>query len=123
MPLREAATAKVGPESSGNVIAESVCQYGENTPQDSETATQDKGETTQVTTQDIFFSQGTTDKLEVLIDFCSEARSKKELMAYMGLLNSNYFRKKYLKPLLENDKIRMTIPDKPNSRNQKYIKT
>lgn len=43
-------------------------------------------------------------------------------MDYLGLANVNHFRKKYLIPLLDAGKIRMTIPDKPNSRNQKYVK-
>lgn len=73
--------------------------------------------TTQVTTQDMM------EKLAALIEFCQEARSKKEMMAYMGLSNTNHFRKAYLIPLLTEGKIKMTIPDKPNSRNQKYIKT
>ena len=32
------------------------------------------------------------------------------------------FRRNYLKPALNGNYIRMTIPDKPNSKNQRYIK-
>ena len=29
--------------------------------------------------------------------------------------------KEYMKPLLKNGELVMTIPDKPNSKNQKYV--
>jgi ATP-dependent DNA helicase RecG len=59
-------------------------------------------------------------KLDQLVDFCKVPRSKKEMMDYLELSDPKSFRKLYIKPLL-NTKIRYTIPDKPNSRNQKYV--
>jgi len=35
--------------------------------------------------------------------------------------NNKNFTKKYLRPLLDSGTLKMTIPNKPNSRNQKYI--
>jgi len=46
----------------------------------------------------------------------------KEMQDYIGLSDRQYFREKYLKPLLNEGKLKMTQPDKPNSRSQKYIK-
>jgi ATP-dependent DNA helicase RecG len=44
------------------------------------------------------------------------------MMDFMQLVNRQHFVNHYLKPLLETGKIAMTIPDKPKSRNQKYVK-
>ena len=71
-------------------------------------------DTTQVTTQD--------EKAASLIAFCDVERTRGEMMAYLGLENREHFRKAYLKPVLNAGKTKMTIPDKPNSKNQKYIK-
>lgn len=38
----------------------------------------------------------------------------------MSYSDRTKFRKKYIYPLLDAEIIQMTIPDKPNSRNQKY---
>ena len=38
----------------------------------------------------------------------------------MNFADRTYFRKKYMHPLLEEDILELTIPDKPNSKNQKY---
>lgn len=62
------------------------------------------------------------EKLASLIDFCLEERSREEMMSFMALENREHFRKTYLKPLLESGQLKMTIPDKPKSKNQKYIK-
>ena len=44
------------------------------------------------------------------------------LMEKLGLKSRESFRKNYLHPAIEENLVRMTIPDKPNSRNQRYIK-
>lgn len=44
------------------------------------------------------------------------------LMEKLGLKSREGFRRNYLRPAMEMHLIHMTIPDKPNSRNQKYIK-
>jgi ATP-dependent DNA helicase RecG len=48
------------------------------------------------------------------------SHTRTELMEQMGLSDRKNFRNRYLQPLLEQGLIQMTIPDKPNSRNQKY---
>ena len=45
------------------------------------------------------------------------------LMEKLGLKAKEGFRRNYLHPAIEMDLIRMTIPDKPNSRNQRYVRT
>ena len=44
------------------------------------------------------------------------------LMNELGLKSRTSFRENYLVPALELNLIKMTIPDKPNSKNQRYIK-
>lgn len=44
------------------------------------------------------------------------------LMEKLGLKSREGFRRNYLRPAMEMHLIYMTIPDKPNSRNQRYIK-
>ncbi len=57
-----------------------------------------------------------------LVDFCSESRTREEMQNYMGISSKTSFRRIFLKPLLKSGKLKMTLPDKPNSGNQKYIK-
>lgn len=45
-----------------------------------------------------------------------------EMMSKLGLKSRISFRENYLKPALENGLIKMTIPDKPTSKNQMYYK-
>ena len=44
------------------------------------------------------------------------------LMERLGLKSKEGFRRNYLRPAIDMNLIRMTIPDKPNSRNQRYVK-
>ena len=60
------------------------------------------------------------ENLDKLIVFGTEARSFGEMLAFMGLADRTKFRRKYIHPLLEASILELTIPEKPNSRNQKY---
>ena len=55
-----------------------------------------------------------------IIDMCCREKTLLELMNAVGRKNRSKFRDQFLKPLLEMGFIEMTIPDKPNSRLQKY---
>lgn len=48
--------------------------------------------------------------------------TSKMLMDKLGLKSKEGFRRNYLRPAIDMNLIRMTIPDKPNSRNQRYVK-
>lgn len=48
--------------------------------------------------------------------------SATDIMKRLGIKSKETLRNTYLNPAIENGLIRMTIPDKPNSKNQKYIK-
>lgn len=56
-----------------------------------------------------------------LLDFCSTARSREEIAAYLGVKTINYVMKKYITPLIEAGKLKRTIPETPRSKLQKYI--
>ena len=66
--------------------------------------------------------QDSEDKRAALVEYCTEPRSKQEMMRFLGLANTSHFRKAYLAPLLDAGRIVMTIPDKSASRNQRYKK-
>lgn len=44
------------------------------------------------------------------------------IMERLGLKSKETFRKNYMNPALDRNLIEMTIPDKPTSRNQRYVK-
>ena len=48
--------------------------------------------------------------------------TSKMLMEKLGLKSKEGFRRNYLRPAIDLNLIRMTIPHKPNSRNQRYVK-
>lgn len=56
-----------------------------------------------------------------ILEYCKVARTKKEIAEFIGFKNLTYMTRKYLKPLLEEKKLLYTIPEKPQSRLQKYI--
>ena len=59
---------------------------------------------------------------EKILAFCSVPRSRDEVLAYLKLSDRKNLRTKYLNPLLASGKLKMTLPDKPRSKQQKYVK-
>jgi ATP-dependent DNA helicase RecG len=62
------------------------------------------------------------DKLNALVEYCSEPKTRDEMQQFIGLTDRGHFRKTILNPLLESKRLVMTVPNKPNSRNQKYVR-
>ncbi|MFQ8943440.1 MAG: Fic family protein, partial [Christensenellaceae bacterium] len=57
-----------------------------------------------------------------IVSLCLNApQTREQLMQACGMKNKAHFLKAYLKPMLETGELQLTVPDKPNSRNQKYI--
>lgn len=56
-----------------------------------------------------------------LLKFLEKPRTKKEISEFLGIKSLRYLKKKYLEELLNSKKIKMTIPDKQTSKNQKYV--
>ncbi len=48
--------------------------------------------------------------------------SANEIMNRLKIKSKETLRNTYLNPAIENGLVKMTIPDRPNSKNQKYIK-
>ena len=58
-----------------------------------------------------------------IILFCTGTpRSVIEIMDFLDLSDKKSFRSRYLVPLLGKGVLKMTIPDKPTSRNQRYVR-
>ena len=62
------------------------------------------------------------DTLNSIIDFCISPRSMTEIMEFMGYKHRYNIKHRYIDPLIEGGFLVMTIPEKPNSRSQKYQK-
>jgi len=78
-------------------------------------------DTTQVTPQDT--PQDTpqvTPQVKELVKILDKEMDRQEIQTKLKLSDREHFRLSYLKPALEQGFIEMTIPDKPNSRLQKY---
>ena len=57
---------------------------------------------------------------ERIVSFCREPKSKEEISEFLNIKSSNYVVLRYLKPLVGEGKLILTIPEKPKSKFQKY---
>ena len=76
--------------------------------------------TDQATDQD---SDQATDQAGRLLKYCTEPRTSKEMMAFLGLSHRPHFRESLLTPLLASGQLTMTLPDRPKSPKQRYVAT
>ncbi|MCP4405114.1 MAG: hypothetical protein GY801_48410 [bacterium] len=63
------------------------------------------------------------DKQQVILKLCESPRTLKELQHATGFGSRGYFKATVIDPLLNGGFLRMTIPDKPRSKNQRYVLT
>ena len=79
-------------------------------------------ETNQETNQEKQIKVSLTKSQKDIVNFCSVPRAAQEILDRIGVSNQTRTRKKYIQPLLDMGVLEMTIPEKPNDRNQKYRK-
>ena len=58
---------------------------------------------------------------ERLIEFCTVPRSRQEIIDFLGF-SRYYSMSKIVQPLIDDDKIALTLPDKPKSSKQRYVR-
>ena len=59
-------------------------------------------------------------QVEKLVSVLTGEMGRSELQGLLSIKNRDYFRTDYLNPAINTGYIELTIPDKPNSQNQKY---
>jgi ATP-dependent DNA helicase RecG len=72
---------------------------------------------------DYVFVQAGADKKDMsaaLLAYCRIPRTREELVAFTGF-SQYYTISKLMQPLIDAGKIRLTIPEKPKSRNQRFV--
>ena len=58
---------------------------------------------------------------ERLIEFCTVPRSRQEIIDFLGF-SRYYSMSKIVQPLIDDGKIALTLPDKPKSSKQRYVR-
>lgn len=81
----------------------------------------EKGENTPVNTPVTPPVSTPDSKKELILAFCSVPRTKSEIATHIGLRDLKYLKRAYLAPMVEENLLQLTIPEKPTSRNQKYV--
>lgn len=56
-----------------------------------------------------------------LMEFCRTPRTRAEIIRYLEIASGQYALRRYLDPLIHAGAIRLTMPDKPRSKDQQYV--
>lgn len=62
------------------------------------------------------------DKHDAVLQFCTEPRTRDEIQRFLGINSRRYVQLEILQPLLDGGRLTQTIPDKPRSPNQRYVR-
>jgi ATP-dependent DNA helicase RecG len=57
-----------------------------------------------------------------ILDFCKTLRMRSEISSHFGISSISYLVKNYLTPLADKGLLKLTLPNTPKSKNQKYYK-
>ncbi len=106
IPLSFGAMTKVGPGTSAAESAQVSAQVSKSDEQ----------------VEDIVTVKLDIRRINAMLDYCVTERSAAELQQFCEISSREYFRKNILSPLVKSGRLKRTIPDKPNSSKQKYIK-
>lgn len=112
VPLKEAATATVGPalsETGKEDPDETSAEAGDEVSDEAGAEVEDK-------------IQLDADRIQSLLEFCSAPRTRVEMQKHCNIKSERYFREKILLPMLSAGLIDKTIPDRPRSPKQKYVR-
>lgn len=61
------------------------------------------------------------DTTERILVFCRTPRSREEIASFLRMDSPYYVITRYVNPLIESNKIRMTLPEKPKSKHQRFV--
>ena len=61
-------------------------------------------------------------RLNEILEFCNEPKTRTEIQKFCGYKSPSHFRERIIAPLLAGGQLILTIPDKPNSPKQKYVR-
>jgi ATP-dependent DNA helicase RecG len=56
----------------------------------------------------------------MILEFCKEPKSRQEIQDLVGMKDREHFRKTLLNPMIKGGLLKLTLPNSPTSRNQKY---
>lgn len=80
----------------------------------------EQGRDSFVVREPVYYYGSAKTEEERILEFCQVPRLKAEIGSMLGLKTSFYVMSKYIAPLLEKGKLAMTIPEKPQSKHQRY---
>ena len=63
------------------------------------------------------------DMKSALLEFCAAPRSRQEIADFLHVGTVFYAMQRYVRPLLETGQLSMTMPEKPQSSHQRFVRT